>query len=116
MHRKEMQMTQAFEDAGKYGKDFLDSGLESFAAVTRDAQAISGEASNYARQVFETGTATVEKLLSATSIEKVIEIQAAYAQDAYAGFVTEGTRMSRLYADLAKDACRPFETLVARPK
>jgi hypothetical protein len=116
MHRKDMQMTQTIEDAGKYGKEFLDTGLESFTAVTRDAQAISGEASNYAKQVFETGTAAVEKLLSAKSFEKVIEIQAAYAKQAYEGFVTESTRISQLYADMAKDAYKPFESLVAKAK
>ena len=30
MHRKDMQMTQTIEDAGKYGKEFLDTGLETF--------------------------------------------------------------------------------------
>ena len=64
-------MTQTFEDAGKYGKEFLDTGLESFTTMTRDAQVISSEASTYAKQVFETGVATVEKLLSAKSIDKV---------------------------------------------
>jgi len=111
-----MQMTQAFDDAGKYGTDFLDSGFESIAAVTRNAQAISGEASNYARQVFETGTAAAEKLLSAKSIDKVIEIQTAYAREAYEGLVAESSRMSQLYADMARDACRPFESLVVRAK
>ena len=48
-------MTQTFKDAGKYGKEFLDSGLKSFTAVTRDAQAISSEASDYSKKVFETG-------------------------------------------------------------
>ena len=109
-------MTQAFEGAGKYGKDFLDTGLESFAAVTRDAQTISVEASDYAEQVFETGPVTAEKLLSAKSIEKVIEIQTAYAKQSYEGFVAESTRISQLYANMAKDAYRPFESLVAKAK
>lgn len=109
-------MTQAFEGAGKYGKDFLDTGLESFAAVTRDAQTISVEASDYAEQVFETGKATAEKLLSAKSIEKAIEIQTAYLKRAYEDFVTESARMSRLYADMAKDAYAPFESLVAKAR
>jgi hypothetical protein len=111
-----MQMTQTFEDAGKYGKEFLDTGLESFTTMTRDAQVISGEASSYAKQVFETGIATVEKLLSAKSIDKVVEIQAGYLKQAYEGFVTESAKISRLYADMAKDACGPFESLVAKAK
>jgi hypothetical protein len=116
MHRKEMQMTQTFEDAGKYGKEFLDSGLESFTAVARDAQAISGEASNYAKTVFETGATTIEKLLSAKSIEKAVEIQTDYLKQSYEGFVAETTKMSGLYADMAKDAYKPFESLVAKAK
>ena len=107
-------MTQTFEDAGKYGKEFLDSGLESFTAVTRDAQVISSEASDYAKKVFETGSATVEKLLSAKSIEKAVEIQTAYAKQAYEGFVAEAGRINALYADMAKDAYKPFESLVAK--
>lgn len=109
-------MTQTFEDAGKYGKDFLDSGLASFTAVTRDAQAISTEASDYAKKVFETGTATLQNLVSAKSIEKVVEIQSAYARQAYEGFVAEATRISELYADMAKDAYKPFESVVAKAK
>lgn len=109
-------MTQAFKAAEKYGKDFLDTGRESFAAVTRDAQTISIEASDYAEQVFETGKATTEKLLSAESIEKAIEIQAAYLRQAYEDFVTESARMSRLYVDMAKDAYAPFESLVAKAR
>lgn len=109
-------MTQTFEDASKYGREFLDSGLESFTAVTRDAQAISDEASSYAKQVFETGTTAVENLLSAKSVEKAVEIQTAYARQAYEGFVTEATKMGQLYADLAKDAYKPFEALVSKAK
>jgi hypothetical protein len=109
-------MTQTFGDAGIFGKEFLDSGLESLNAVTRDAQAISGEASGYAKEVFETGAETVDKLLSAKSIEKVVEIQTAYAKQAYEGFVSEATRIAALYADMAKDAYKPFESIVAKAK
>ncbi|HEY6629844.1 MAG TPA: phasin family protein [Rhizobiaceae bacterium] len=109
-------MTQTFEGASRYGREFLDSGLASLTAVTRDAQAISSEASDYARQVFETGTATVEKLLAAKSVEQVIEIQTAYAKQAHDGFVAETTKIGRLYADMAKDAFKPFESLAAKAK
>jgi hypothetical protein len=111
-----MQMTQTFDDAGRYGKEFLDSGLESFTAVARDAQAISSEASDYAKKVFETGAAAAQKLVSAKSIEKAVEIQTAYVKQAYEGFVAEASRISELYADMAKDAYKPFEAIVAKTK
>lgn len=109
-------MTDRFEDAGKLGKEFLDTTLGSLNAVTRDAQAISDEASAYARTVFDTGRETARKLLAAESLENAVEIQTAYIKQAYEGFVAEATKMSELYADMAKDAYRPFEAIVVRSK
>ena len=109
-------MTQTFEDAGKFGKEFLDTGLKSFAALSKGAQAIAVEATDYSKKVFETGSAAVEKLLSAKSLEKAIEIQTDYAKPAYEGFVAEATKISELYADMAKDAYKPFESIVAKAK
>ena len=109
-------MTERFEDAGKLGKEFLDTSLDSFKAVSKDAQVISQEASAYAKTVFESGGATVQKLLSAKSLEKAIEIQTDYLKQAYEGFVAEATKMGGLYADMAKDAYRPFEAIVVRSK
>ncbi len=50
------------------------------------------------------------------SLEKAIEIQTDYAKSAYEGFVSQATKMGELYADLAKEAYKPFETLVAKAK
>ena len=109
-------MTQTFEDANKLGKEFLDSSMKSFSGVSKDAQAISSEASDYAKKVFEAGTAALEKLLSVKSVEKAIEVQTDYAKQSYEGFVAEATKMGELYADMAKDAYKPFESIVAKAK
>lgn len=109
-------MTDRFEDAGKLGKELLDTTLASLNAVTRDAQAIADEASAYARAAFETAGETVQGLLSAPSLEKAVEMQTAYLKQAYEGLVAEATKMSGLYADMAKDAYRPFEAIVVRSK
>ena len=37
-------------------------------------------------------------------------------KQAYEGFVAESAKISRLYADMAKDAYGPFESLVAKAK
>jgi hypothetical protein len=113
---KEAEMTQTFEDAGKLGKEFLDSSLTSFTNLSQGAQAIATEASDYSKKLFETGTATFEKLFAVKSIEKAIEIQTDYAKQAYEGFVAEATKMGELYADIAKNAYKPFETIIAKSK
>ena len=109
-------MIQSFEDAGKAGKEFMDSGLKSFAALTKNMQAIAVEATEYSKKAFEAGSATAEKLVSANSLDKAIEIQTDYAKTAYEGFVAQATRMGELYAEMARDAYKPLESVVAKAK
>ncbi len=107
---------QSFEDASKAGKEFMDTGLKSFASLSKNVQAISVEATEYSKKAFETGTATIEKLMSAKSLDKAFEVQTDYAKQAYEGFVAQATKMGELYAEMAKDAYKPFESVVAKAK
>ena len=109
-------MMQAFDDMNKNGKEFMDDGMKSLAAVSRGVQTIAAEASEYSRKSFETGSAALEKLISAKSPDKAFEIQSDYAKQAYEGFVSQATRMGELYAELAKDMYKPFETAVAKAR
>ena len=109
-------MTQTFEDAGNYGKEFVDTGLKSLAALSRSAQVIAVESAEYTKRSFETGNAALEKLLSAKSLENAFEIQTDYARQAYESFLAEATTLSGLYADLAKDSYKPFESVVAKAR
>ena len=43
-HKGKLEMTQTYEDFSKYGKEFADTGLKSFASLTKGAQAIATEA------------------------------------------------------------------------
>ncbi len=111
-----MHMTQTFEDAGKLGKEFVDNGLKSFASLSKGVQAITVEATEYSKKSFEAGSAALEKLVAAKSLEKAIEIQTDYAKQAYEGLVAQATKIGELYAEVAKDAYKPFESLVTKAK
>lgn len=110
------EMTQTYEDFAKYGKEFTDTGLKSFASLTKGAQAIATEAGEYTKKSFEAGSAAFEKLFSAKSIEKAVEIQTDYAKQSYESFVAEASKIGNLYAELAKEAYKPFESVVAKAK
>lgn len=107
---------QSFEEAGAFGKDFMNTGLKSFASVSQNMQAIAVEATEYSKKAFEAGSAAAEKLASAKSLDKAFEIQTDYAKQAYEGFVAQATRMGELYAEMARDAYKPFESTVAKAK
>lgn len=107
-------MTQKFEDFSQYGKEFAESGLSSLTSLSKGAQAIAAEASEYTTRSFEAGSAAVERLFSATSLEDALEIQSDFLKRSYEGFVAGATRIGNLYADLAKDAYKPFEEIAAK--
>lgn len=105
---------KSFDDMQKLGKDNMDLAMKSFGAVSKSFQAIAVEVADYSKKSFEEGSATLEKLLGAKSLEKAIEIQSDYAKSAYEGFVAGATRIGELYADIAKEAYRPFEAAVSK--
>lgn len=109
-------MDQSFESVGKFGQELIDTGLKSVASVAQNAQAIALEAAEYSERVFETNTVAAEKLVSAKSFDKVFDLQAEFANEAYKEFVSEMTKFSELYAELAKSAYLPFESLIARAR
>ena len=98
----------------KLGKDNADAALKTFGAVSKSAQTIAVETADFAKKSFEQGTATIEKLVAARSLDKAIEIQADYVRSTYEGIVAQSTKMGALYTSLAKDAFKPFEAQVAK--
>ncbi|MDN2581528.1 phasin family protein [Aquibium sp. ELW1220] len=109
-------MVNSLGDMNKLGKELVDTSLKSVAAVSKGAQAIAAEATEYTRRTAETGSATLEKLLASKSLDKVIEVQADFARSSYESFVTEATRMSELMADMSRDAFKPFESVLSRAR
>ena len=94
----------------KLGKDNMDATLKSFGAVSKSVQAIAVEVADYSKKVFEQGSAATEKLIGAKSLEKAFEVQSDYLRSAHESFVAESTKLGELYADLAKETYKPFES------
>ena len=107
-------MIEKFEEFQKLSKDNADVALQSVTAFQKGAQAIAVEVADYSKKSFEEGTAAFEKLLGAKSLDKVIEVQTAYLKTAYEAFVAEATKLGGLYTDVAKDAYKPYEGIIAK--
>jgi hypothetical protein len=105
-------MIQQFDHIQKLGKDNADAALKTFGLVSKGAQAIAVEQADFAKKSFEQGTATIEKLVGAKTLDKAVEIQAAYLRTAYEGAVAQTTKIGELYANLAREAFKPFETFI----
>jgi hypothetical protein len=102
------------DDVQKLGKDNMDATLKSFGAVSKSVQAIAVEMADYSKKSFEQSSAAMEKLFSAKTIEKAIEVQSDFVKSSYEGFVAEATKLGELYADLAKESYKPFESYLTK--
>jgi len=107
-------MLKNFEDFQKLGKDNVDVALKQFGTVSKGWQAIATEFADYSKKSFEEGSATLEKLFGAKTLEKAIEVQSDYAKTAYEGFVAQATKVGELYTDLAKESYKPLEGMLAK--
>ena len=94
----------------------LDTTVKSFEIAAKNVQVIATEMTDYTKRSFERSTKTLEKLLDARSLDKVIEVQSECAKAAYEDYFAQATKLGNLCADLGKEAFKPYEGLAAKPK
>ena len=102
------------EEIQQYGKEQFESAVASATTLQNGAQEIAAAVGDYTKKSFEDGNAYVAKLSGVKSLDKAIELQTEYAKSAYESFVAESHKIGELYADLAKQAYKPFEGFVAK--
>ncbi|MDL2398567.1 phasin family protein [Rhizobium mayense] len=101
-----------FDEANKKGKEAMDTALKSYSDVTKSFQAIAAEAAEFSKKSFQDGVTHFETLAGVKSFEAAFELQSNYVKSSYENFVAEATKLSEMYADLAKTAYKPYEAPV----
>lgn len=107
-------MTNAFETIQKAGKDNLDIAVKAFGVQQKGVQAIATEVADYSKKAVEASTAQFEKLSAVKTLDKAIEAQTDFAKTAYEGYVAHAKKVGELFTELAKEAAKPFEGIVAK--
>ena len=102
------------EDIQNYGKEHCEQVANTAATVQNSLQAIATAYGDYGKKSFEDTKAFVEKLSGMKSLDKVMEAQTEFARAAYETFVADSQKIAGLYGDLAKQAVKPMEGLVAK--
>ena len=108
-------MINGFDDVHKAGRESMDRALESFGALSRGWQTLAEESADYSRKSLEAGTAHLEKLLAAKSVDVAVEAQTDFVRASYEKAVGQAARFSELYLDLVRDTTKPFEGFVPTP-
>ena len=107
-------MMKSFEEFQTIGKDGLEAYVASATALTKGLQTIAQEVAEYSRKSFEKGTEAMERASAAKSFDKAVEVQQAYAKEAYEAFVGQISKFGELYAATAKEAYKPFEAAAGK--
>jgi len=103
-----------FEDIQSYGKDQYAQAMSSATSFQSGISAIAAAYGDYAKKSFEDGKSFVEKLSGVKSLDKALEAQGEFAKSAYETFVADSQKIAGLYGDLAKQAFKPLEGVVAK--
>ena len=102
-------MVKPFDDMQRMNQAGIDTGMKMFREWGKSWQAIAAEMTDYTKRSFEDSTHTMEKLMSAKSMEQALEIQSTYAKRAYDDYMHQATKLGTMYTELAKEAYRPME-------
>ena len=102
------------EEMQQYGKEQFETAVASANTFQSGVQAIATAYADYSKKSFEDTKSFVEKLAGVKSLDKAVEVQTEYAQTAYETFVAESQKIAQLHADLAKQAFKPLEGMVAK--
>lgn len=102
-------MMKGFEDFQRLSQTSLDATMRSWGEWNRGWQAIAAELTDYTKRSFEEGTQTWEKLASARSLEQAMEIQTDYAKRSYEDYMAQLSKLSSMYAEIAREAYKPVE-------
>jgi hypothetical protein len=104
------------EDMQTYGKDQYEQAVSCASGFQSGFSAIAAAYGDYAKKSYEDTKSFVEKLSGVKSLDKAIEAQSDFAKSAYESFVADSQKIAGLYGDLAKQAFKPLEGVVAKFK
>ncbi len=103
-----MQNWQSMNKAG------VEAATQSATVVAKGTQAAMVEMTDFSKETFERGASAAEKLMSARSLDKAVEVQTEFMRDAYEAFMGRMTKMGDIYSSSMRDAYKPFEGVAQR--
>lgn len=109
-------MMNGLDEFQKIGQQGMDTTMRSIGEWNKGWQAIASEMTDYTKRSFEEGTAALEKLASAKSIEQAVAIQTDYARRAYEDYMAQFSRIAGIYSETAREAYKPVEKVFDRTR
>jgi phasin family protein len=102
----------AASELNSFGKENFEAWVASSTAATKGLEAISSRAMAYSKAALEAHVAAAKSIMTAKSVQELVEKQTEYARAAFDGYVAEVAGISDLVSGFAKDAIKPINERV----
>ena len=104
--------TKLCETVGEFNKDTVEAYIESATIVGNGLQSVAQDSTAYARKAIEDAVAASKAMMASKSINEVIELQTSFAKNAFAGYVSQLSRINQAFVATAKDGSAPLQARV----
>ncbi len=106
------QLLKSYEEYSAFNKATVDALVKSSSVVVKGAEDINKELVAFAQASFDKSVATGRALLSAKSINEVVDLQNAHAKQSLDALVAEVTKLQELSVKLTNEAFAPLNARV----
>ena len=107
-------MPNKYEELQKVSKTNIEATANAFQTLSKTTQTITTEITEYSKRSLENGSKAMQSLFAVKSPEKAFEVQTEYAKAAYEDFTAQVAKLGELYAELAKEIFKPYETFAGK--
>lgn len=102
-------MFKDFDEIQAFSKGNAEAMITSATAWTKGMQSVAAEMTETSRVAFENSKDSAEKVISAGSVEKSLEIQTKFVSESMDAYVGAISRAGELYMEAAMSAFKPLE-------
>jgi hypothetical protein len=101
-------MVKNHEAFQSLGQQHVETAIKLFGDWSKGWRTITAEMTDFTKQSFEDGVATIEKLLLAKSIDQAIRIQSDFTARTIDGYFHKLSKMRGMHTQLLKDFYEPL--------
>lgn len=98
----------AVSEMGAFSKENFEALVASATAASKGMEVLSARAVAYSKSAMEQHMAATKAMMSAKSVQELVERQSDYARSAFDGYVAEMNRLTDLMSGVTKDAIKPI--------
>jgi phasin family protein len=98
----------AVSEMGAFGKENMEAWIASATAASKGFEALSSHYVAFSKKAMETNMAAAKSMMTAKSVQELMERQAEFAKSSFESYIGELNKMSDLMSGVTKDAMKPL--------